>query len=265
MMISNRPYMRNKIVRTSMLIQAVFLFTVSISIACDTNLVSLFIGEKSSDVFSRMVYKLVSETKDVGQSASNPNEAAANLKILMKSWMEFNDHFNRSPPMWAKNDKDWKNKFTMLANIIADIEKYLSEKKLSMVHSRSLTLSRKIMLLFELMPMNPEKKYLINFSEEFGSLWEAIEADDKKLFGNIVASLSLDVAAFRNMLSSESINVSDTLCCKVAELHRMTDGIPATLTWDLKFAVEVAEDSFKSMNQRLREKSVRDALKAERK
>ena len=202
----------------------------SLAVACDVNLIAMFTGEKPEDVFLQMVLRLARDTRALGQSFNNREETNKLLKQLMVRWVEFDNKYSQSPPLWAKNDAKWQSKLKAMADIIGCIQKDYRQNNFSSVHRQILSLSRRLANLFSALPMAPDHRMLLGFSQNFENLWEAFYEKDRHLFGQAVASLSSEVNGFRTRISSERRNVTDDFFARVEKLKLRCRGVPASMT-----------------------------------
>jgi len=221
--------------------------------ACDVNLVTILTGDKPSDVFGKMVAKLASETRSVGQYFNDAQKSQESLKSLMSTWIDFDNLFSQNPPEWAKKDPNWTKKLKEMADLVGVLQRNLKEKNEGQLHNSVLSLFRKIALLFETMPMSVLQKSLVKVSSGFATVFESIEAKNAEIFRAAVASLGPDLEAVKKILPETQKKVFDDVIFQVDQLQKMTSAFPATITIPMIFSANLAEDDFRIGNQKLLE------------
>lgn len=244
-------------IRCVILVLAIIVSLNTAVFGCDTNLFALFTRENLQDTFSRTIFQLASETRDFGTKVLGtfPKNAEPFLKQLMKTWVTFDNQFSQFPPVWAKSDQHWSDKFKNLANLIGEMQKEYQAGRFSEAHDRTLAFSRQLMQLFEGMPNPPDKVALIKITQGFQLMWNGIDNKNPSIFEEGIRELSSSAATLQEHLSTSTKILGQDFIEQIKIIQHKYSESPGTLTPILRLYTSTAESTFSALTAKIREQN----------
>ncbi|MDD3147323.1 MAG: hypothetical protein PHD82_08480 [Candidatus Riflebacteria bacterium] len=218
--------------------------------ACDVNLFAIISGSNNNDTFSEDMKKLAMVTKDMGLNVANHKKAQEMLQDLMNRWLAFSNSFSQTPPDWAKADKEWQKKFSLLADIIGQIRRNLVTDALK-AHAMMLKFSRRLPQLYITMPMEPQAKGLLGLAESFDLVWDAFFAKNAEELKLQVAELKKRCLDFQKIVAEEYRPDARLLHEYVEQLRIMTRKPDVFANDKLEPLITAAEANYVLMNEHI--------------
>lgn len=231
-----------------------FLSCISTSLhACDTNLIALISGATATDAFVEKSAKLVELSVKLGKNIEQADAARAVITEIMNAWVEFDNAFSHIPPPWAKSDGNWKNKFKSLADRIGAMKSAINDNKLDKAHEMVLDFSKRLTVLYEYMPKDALGEQLYLLSQSFLKLNDSLNASEmtgfKQALGNAIGACD----KIKQMLESDDEKkIIAPLTTYLEELKNTIENDPTGHEFKVRMALMTAEDSFVTMNEKLR-------------
>ena len=220
--------------------------------ACDTNLISLMSKTSVTDAFVENTANLVELSVKIGDNISSIDTARPVLKELMNKWISFDNNFSQYPPDWAKNDKNWKNKFKKLADKIGIINKSMNENNLSKAHDQVLEFSKDITILFEYMPKSQKGERHYQISTGLRKLNRHFQNKDLPAFKKEIKHVKNNLKELTELLIQKNKNLTEPMNSYLDRLKEICDSLEGNLNYKVKMTLMLVEDAYVKMNEKLR-------------
>jgi hypothetical protein len=218
--------------------------------ACDVNLVTIMSGEDPNDAFAALVQRLASEVRSVGQNLSRPEVAGTNLQVLMKTWVEFDQKFQVTPPEWAKSDPDWSAKIKQMSSRIGSIQILITENKDA--HDQIVDLNKNLIGLFDAMPMSQAKRQLAKIFHGVSLMTETMKGENLTMLRENLTKTRADLKMFQEQLSPDMMPLTNDFAGRLQQLEGMTGPSVATFSFEIRAGLGVTDEAFQLMNAKLR-------------
>ncbi|MFZ2960073.1 MAG: hypothetical protein WA705_24595 [Candidatus Ozemobacteraceae bacterium] len=189
--------------------------------ACDDSLLALLTADDPESTFSKGIRQFHGSLSSLGAAlnAGRPSgEVEPLMTALMESWLAFSGKYMVNPPEKARNDPDWRTKMEDAADRIGIIRKAIAEKRISNAHDAVLDLSTRIGAFFDGFGLSPLKRSFLDLSRGFEDYNRKRLAMDRPGMIDAVASLSVLVATFTPLITSDSREIFQRLVLSVAAL-----------------------------------------------
>ncbi len=217
---------------------------------CDVNLFAIISGTSRHDAFGEAVIKLVQKDQNLGSNYLDEVKSPQLLADLMRQWVEFSTAFAVFPPEWARNDKNWLAKFNDLGAIIGRIRSLLPSDP-ERAHNEMLKFSRRLSLLYELMPMSERSRLLLSFTACFDALWTAFFAQNHADLRHHCDDLLQKCARLAEMVDEETAAAVRVMTDRAVQLRVAARQINAFKTMTLRLNLAGTEGEFIRINEKL--------------
>ncbi|MFZ5950307.1 MAG: hypothetical protein ACOYXC_06360 [Candidatus Rifleibacteriota bacterium] len=202
----------------------IFLFPVSLT-ACDDTLVMLLTAKNPNSEFSKSIRKVATYLSNLGATlkAGMKKDYSVEMKNVMDAWLEFTMKYMTNPPEEARGDKNWAEKTRKTSEVIGQIRKMIENGERLKAHDRVLELSSEIGKFFEAVGITPEKQLFIETSANLTILEQKILADDKAASLKSMASLTANLAEFKQIIPEVASQTAIQLGEKMQALKQMIE------------------------------------------